>query len=645
MFPTNRVGNNSFIYFICSMNMYLILVLLWSLCFSVSSDVLLGSNLVDVSEILFMNLSDSSFGISSAYIGVNPEGLQDIAVGDFNHNRLWILTLNGTKVQNYYIIDNDKVVMNGNFFGRSVSNIGDLDGDGNVDIAVGASCDNDDDMCTGAVYILFLNQNRTLKFTQKISSLSGGLNETLPFNSYLGTSISYLGEMENDGLVSIAVGGHGDGDGVGGFIWILSLNSSGIVKRKQQISYTDEVFNGTISVANYFGVSSSSSDIDGDGTLDLLVGAHFTDDGGTQRGAVWILFLNRNGTVRESQKISNTTGGFKGSILNGDLFGTSVAGIGDINGDGIPDIAVGAQGDRTGGTNSGSVWILYLAKNGTVKDYFKLYRQNIGSINSGDFFGSSITLLGDQENFELLVSSLRGISDISLRIIQLNGTSSDDDDISYELCPPCFSNQGDCIISSNGTYLCECYPRFSGDLCQKFTQSPEQGTEQNITIQGNISVSSSNISGLVKVNGSATFTSSTVIVDKQLVITGDLTLIGSEIFLSGDESEIQVIGSLTMKNLTSLPPNTQIKVSGCAYFSGDLILSSLPDGEKVNLISYDCHEGEFDSVTISGCQVEPEYGENNFFVLFEVAICFPQSKACLSLIPLIGISMILLALL
>ena len=49
-------------------------------------------------------------------------------------------------------------------------------------------------------------------------------------------------------------------------------------------------------------------DIDNDGVDDLVVGANFDDDGGTDRGAVWVLRMNANGTVKALQKISALEG-------------------------------------------------------------------------------------------------------------------------------------------------------------------------------------------------------------------------------------------------------------------------------------------------------------------------------------------------
>ncbi len=69
--------------------------------------------------------------------------------------------------------------------------------------------------------------------------------------------------------------------------------------------------------------------------MDLAVGAFEDDDSksgsGSGRGAVYVLFLNRNGTVKGEQKISDTQGGLAAALAISDLFGTSVAGIGDLN--------------------------------------------------------------------------------------------------------------------------------------------------------------------------------------------------------------------------------------------------------------------------------------------------------------------------
>ena len=61
--------------------------------------------------------------------------------------------------------------------------------------------------------------------------------------------------------------------------------------------------------------------------------------------------MNRDGTVKDFSKISDNLGGFNGSLDKEDEFGKSVSWMSDLDGDGIPDLAVGARGDDDGGLN------------------------------------------------------------------------------------------------------------------------------------------------------------------------------------------------------------------------------------------------------------------------------------------------------
>jgi hypothetical protein len=67
---------------------------------------------------------------------------------------------------------------------------------------------------------------------------------------------------------------------------------------------------------------------------DIIVGAP-RDPGGFGRGSVYVLFLAPNGTVKAEQKISDTAGNFQGVLDRFDNFGSSVAALGDLDGDGI----------------------------------------------------------------------------------------------------------------------------------------------------------------------------------------------------------------------------------------------------------------------------------------------------------------------
>lgn len=82
-------------------------------------------------------------------------------------------------------------------------------------------------------------------------------------------------------------------------------------------------------------------------------------------------------------KIDFQTGGFTGELDDDDHFANSIASLGDIDGDGVADLAAGAPGDDDGVGQHGAVWILFMNAGGTVKSH-----QNI-SDREGRFERSS----------------------------------------------------------------------------------------------------------------------------------------------------------------------------------------------------------------------------------------------------------------
>ncbi len=393
--------------------------------FSLEDYLKLSSDTINFSDTLN---NEDYFGSSIANLGdLNGDGIDDIAVGAINDDEggtnrgaVYILFLdtNGS-VKNYQKIAHNMggfgALDNGDAFGSSIANIGDLNGDGIIDIAVGAGLDDDGAIDLGAVYVLFLDTNGTLKNYQKISVTVGGFTGSMWFSSNFGSAIVGLGDLDGDGVNDIAVGAMADH--VGGLFgvqrqgaaWILFLDTNGTVKSHTKIASASGGFSGTLTANNRFGAALGTiGDLNGDGVIDIAVGANRDADGGINRGAIWILFMKSDGTVLSHQKISATSGGFTGTIDSLDLFGSSISSLGDFDGDGNPDLLVGAPLDDDGGTDRGALWLLYLNSDGTVKDNEKIcdtLSAFSGVVSNGDRFGQSVATINNlQQNGEINIA-------------------------------------------------------------------------------------------------------------------------------------------------------------------------------------------------------------------------------------------------
>ena len=323
-----------------------------------------------------------SFGSAVASVGdIDGDGILDLAVGapaddtggdssDANRGSVSILFMarDGTVKGHQKIAAGTGQLQgspeNGDRFGTSVTGIGDLNGDGTPDIAVGADGYGIGPFRAGAVWILFLRADGTVLAERKLSRASGSFGGPIATGYWIGVAVSTIGDLDGDGVADLAVGQRRDGLTVDspGAVWLLFLNRDGTVKAERKISSppTDQFGTALTPVA----------DVDGDGIRDLVVGARGDLDGSVcfpcRIGAVWVLFMQRDGSVRAMQKISAEEGNFHGKLASFDFFGTAVADLGDIDGDGLAELAVGSPGDDNDnnraddGWDIGAVWLLSL---------------------------------------------------------------------------------------------------------------------------------------------------------------------------------------------------------------------------------------------------------------------------------------------
>ncbi|MFT5290714.1 MAG: hypothetical protein ACI8QS_001747 [Planctomycetota bacterium] len=238
--------------------------------------------------------------------------------------------------------------------------------------------------------MLFLRADGTVRGFTKITEGLGGFGGTSPDFGSFGSGLAFLGDLDGDGVDDLAIGQPGITSPFGtgaGVLWICFMNRDGTVKAEQAIGSAQGGFGGQLDIGDGFGRSIAVlGDMDADGFLEIAVGAPRDDDGGGQvndsAGAVWILSLHADGTVARTLKISGTAGGLIGPLDSIAAFGTAVATLGDLDGDGVRELAVGLP--LQGPSAHGQVWILNLDSMGRV----------IGETHLGDGLGGVVGPVG-----------------------------------------------------------------------------------------------------------------------------------------------------------------------------------------------------------------------------------------------------------
>jgi len=300
--------------------------------------------------------------------------------------------------------------------GFSVSCAGDVNGDGVDDLIIGAdNADPNGLSNAGESYVVFGGAGFGASGVIELSSLNG-LNgfviNGIDQNDRSGVTVSMAGDVNDDGVNDLLVGASGadpNSNSNAGETYVIFgsplVGTSGVVDLSSLDGTAGFVINGIDAFDSNSMSVSSAGDVNDDGVDDLFIGASTADPNGSSSGESYVVFGRKDIGKGGALELSSLNGP-DGFVINGvsefDLSGSSVSCAGDINGDGVSDLLLGALGaDPNANSGSGASYVVFGGAGVGAGGAIELSSLDgssgfvINGVAAGDASGRSVSSAGD----------------------------------------------------------------------------------------------------------------------------------------------------------------------------------------------------------------------------------------------------------